>query len=1634
MASSAKTLDGVLGSIGSLKTTKAKGNAFERFTKWFLENDPVFASRFASVEVWSKWKYNDGQDTGIDLVAMENDGTWCAIQCKYHEDRTHQISQDEVKGLVAKTKSLSQKHKSQTQLDEYTMAEKVELLSKKHNKEMHMMFVHSGGDLSMNAEKMLRDTNCAVVNYHRFRSSGITNWDPDRKSPRVKKQSLLNHQAEALTSVMEGFKDADRGQLIMACGTGKTRTALAIAERQVGGGGGWVLYVVPSISLIHQTLDEWSRHASISHHYVVVCSDDTVKVDQGSVLDLPYPATTDIGQIRSRMGAKTAGRMGVVFCTYQSVSRLAGIKFDLMVCDEAHRTTGLKDDSPFRMVHDNRKLPAKKRLYMTATPRVYRGGDEKENARYSMDNEVDYGKRLFHYSFARAVEEGNLANVGIRVPVVPEEDMERFMDESEYGYTEETIDERILLAAVWHGLNYGTDEDGNEEQRELLQRVIAFTDGITASESFAGKYQGPDRTPDESHTSRAKAARESGKSSRDRSFAKSVHDYENRYREPTNNRVVVRHVDGTMKSSIRNRKLDWVRDSDEDPRQCRILSNARCLSEGIDVPALDGVIFLQPRESPVDVIQAVGRVMRKSGNKKMGYIIVPIVKPKGMTLEESFHDKKNKPWMPLWKIINAIRSHDETMEAKLSRINLGKGGGKGDFDGINTEIIWMGSFKKTPLSELFGELKTAMVDKIVNVKYYDNEAKELGEKAREITEIMQISNNPKLESVLDDLTSGLKHVINDSVDRRQAMEVLSQHLVMSGIFDVLFPKEFRSGNPVSAILDDAVGRVGFKQELGPFKEYFEKMTREIRKLRNDQKQDYIKRIYGPFLTGYDKKKQESQGIVYTPTEAVDFIIHSTEFLIRQHFNTGFNCHDVNILDPFTGTGTFVAQLLESGLIKPAKIVTKYQNDIWANEITLLAYYVAAANIGMVFRQVTGLNRFLPFKHINYTDTLNQHPRYQSDAEARKVQTKLAGVFEKIDRQIQDLKWEHIHVIMGNPPYSAGQKKFDDYNANLKYPKIDERIKSTYGRATTTQRQVALFDSYVRSIRWMSDRLSNKGVIGIITNGSFMRTETTAGMRASLVEEFDEIWCLDLRGNQRTSGDESDREGGKIFGSSSRAPVAIIFLVKDPQKKGKKLAEIYYKDIGYYLDREQKIDALSGWKSIRNITDWKKLTPDRHNDWLDQRNEEFYKYLLMGSNTAKSKKDDQSIFRLFSLGIVTSRDVWVYNSSRQILQENMEVHIKYCLEKKSTKNHDKSKGKFTRGLKDRLKKHNVTGFVKEHVRIALYRPFFKQYMYCDKVFNQEQYQIMDMFPNDDTYNRVIVVPSKFSGEFSTLMIDTTPDLELIHHGQCFPLYTYTNGKKIENILDTTLNEYRRHYADPKITKEDIFYYVYGLLHHPKYRVKFANNLSKELPRIPMAPDFARFSDIGRKLADLHIGYENLKEIPSIGKPRFIPKEFSKLSFGKKIVKIYGKKRKRDDQSVVFVDGHVLFNNIPITTYMVNGRTPLAWVVNRYRISHNKDTDITNDPCTGTDIIAIIERAVHIGLESKRLIDQLPKEFEPKDYKGSFTGQKTVGGDTALNMSVPRKSHTYRKTRIKSKKPTRRKPRDRKSGRIDLERLD
>ena len=1564
--------------VNKPSSKKRRGDAFEDVTKWFLENDPRYAKRFLKIEKWKVWKHRDGGDTGIDLVGTEKDGTWCAIQCKFHQDKKDTVSQSEVKGLVAKAESLS----------------------KKHGRQINLLFVHSGADLSSNAEKMLNDSNCPVIGYYRFKESIIKDWRITKKFKKSIIPKLRSYQEEAIQKVLNGFKTDDRGQLIMACGTGKTLTSMKIAESQVNNG--WVLYVVPSISLINQTLSYWSNNSDGLHYYIPVCSDSSIEVDDGSILDLPYSATTNISEIKRRMSAKKYNELGVIFCTYQSVTRLAGIKFDLIICDEAHRTTGIKDDTHFRVVHNNLKLPSKKRLYMTATPRVYRGDEDEKKGRFSMDNENDYGKKFFHYSFARAVKEGNLVNVGIRVPVVSEEDLERFVDESEEGYSEGTIDERILLAAVWHGLNYGTDHVGKEEQKQLLQRVIAFTNNIKSSKTFTGKYLGNDMTSDESRTTDEKMSVENGKIKIDRSFIKSVNDYEKKGILKTNNSAAVRHVDGTMNSSTRERKLEWLRESNKNKKECRILSNARCLSEGVDVPALDGIIFLQPRESKVDVIQAVGRVMRKAPGKEMGQIIVPIVKPKGMSLDESFKDKVNKPWRPLWEIINAIRSHDETMEAKLAKVGLGGDGIPPEFF-ENFEIIWMGSLKDEPQSELFGQLKTHMVDKIINNDYFDERAEELGSKSREISEMIKRSKNKKTIKVVDELTIGLQKIINDSIDRKSTIDVLAQHMALSKIFEALFPIKFRKGNPVSQALDHSVSKIGFKFELQPFLKYFDDVATEVSGLDPKRKQNYIKKVYESFQVGFDKKKAESHGIVYTPTEAADFIIHSTEELLRKNFKTGFNCSNVKILEPFCGTGTFITRLLHSKIISPAKMYDKFKNDIWANEISLLAYYIASVNIETEFEIMSKSSKRISFKNINYTDTLNLNPRFRTNPNAVKNQRKLVAGFERVDKRILKEKNAHIHVCIGNPPYSGGQKLFDDQNPNLSYPHLDDIIETTYGKGVRGKAKGKLRDSYIRSIRWMSDRISDSGVIGIITNGSFIRSDSTRGMRAALKNEFDEIWILDLRGNQRTKGEDSKKEGGKIFGSGSRAPVTIAFFVKKPNKHKteKNDAVIYYKDIGDYLSRDQKIKKIVKWKSISNITGWKIIEPDTHEDWVNQRNNEFYGYTPIGSKDVKSGKTDDAIFKEYSLGVVTNRDTWAVNSSKTVLESNMRTHIDYYnkMNPKMLKLNSKQ-GKWSGDLSVKRIKKGKQKFDKNKITEVLYSPFFKQYLYFDRIFNNSVYRIPSFYSTSENNLLICYGFRADIGQFSSFITDTVGVGGLFTPvpTQYFPLYTFKDGNKKENILDETLKTYKKYYNNSKITKKDIFYYVYGILHHPGYKTKYLNTLTRDLARIPMAPNFEKIKDIGKKLAKLHLEYEtgNRVKLNRKFKPQ---KKFNKLTWGRKKVMLNGKNKSISDKTVLRLDGKILYEHLPKTTYEVNGRSPLGWIVERYQVSKNEESGIINDPCSSIDLCSVIERVVYVAVESDRLISKLPPVFEPKNWKPKKKGMdnfiETKSYDTRID---------------------------------------
>ena len=1387
-----KTFDDILVEIRARhkEDKKALGTEFEKITKEFLKTDTQYRKRFSKVFLWNDWKYKAtvaarGTDIGVDLMAEENDGNWCAIQCKcYRDDGT----------LDYKTLS--------------TFFSTVQAIAKRHKRKVNTILVFTGDRTTPNADKIIQINHCHVIGQDEFRDSSII-WDNFPKMRAREPKKLRRHQKAAFEDVVERLKSADRGKMIMACGTGKTLTALRVAEKHAGVGK-TVLYLVPSISLIHQTMREWSENSLIKHHYAVVCSDKTAGEDEdGDISQLAFPPTTDVTELRESFEKRPDDAMGVVFSTYQSIQvaakALGNEPYDLVLCDEAHRTAGAEkeqktDPAQFTLVHDDRYVNAKKRVYMTATPRVYGEALKNKANVSSMDDPDVFGEEFHYYSFGQAVGDGQLSDFKVRVPVILEDDLSRYAAEGVDGmYNEDgTIDERVLLAAVWHGLNHD-----NTEQRPLLQRVIAFSNKVNASKQFAGAYTGEAPTPEEeTYLKKAGENEEDERVLSDRSFHSAVRQFEETSDDRTGNTVSVRHVDGAMRASIRNNKMRWLKDSGTDPRECRILSNARCLSEGVDVPALDAVVFLQPRRSKSDVIQSVGRVMRRADDKEYGYVILPVVIPSGMTFEQSLHD--NRPWRNVWQVLNALRSHDPNFADEINRVGLDRGPG-GYSKPEHVEIIYMGGLSRMSNEhEMFGKLVTKMVEKVGDRLYYDDQAKGLGSKARDIRDVLTVvyesGRSRRLVEVVDKLCGGLRGIINPSMETAEAITVLAQHYSLRRIFDALFPREFRSANNVAVALDEAVGGIGMKNELEKFEGFYADVEEKISKLQNDEgKQDYIKKIYGNFLAGFDKKSAEKEGIVYTPDEVIDFIIHSVEHVLRTSFDTGFGCCDVKVFDPFTGTGAFITRLLESGQIRKDRLRYRYNDSIWANEINLLAYYVASVNIESVFARVSGANKHVPFRNINYTDTLNHHPRYRLGKQYRHRQKDLVGRWKSIHDDIKREQWAHIHIIMGNPPYSAGQGNYSNENPNVSYPEIDNRIQQTYLKKiqdiskalkTKVPNVVSIYDSYIRSIRWASDRIGESGVIAFVTNASFLRSEVGAGIRASLVEEFNEIWCFDLRGNALTKGEIRKREGGNVFGLGSKSPIAITILVKNPKKKG---CVIRYKDIGDYHTREKKLEMIKDAKSIQGIKDWQIIKPDKYHDWLDQRGgTRFEEYQPIGSNNTKSGKDDSSVFRMYSRGIATSRDEWAYNSSKRELAKNMKLHISYCNDQDWSKPvQDPKKAKFSGELLSAFKRLGKQEFDNNKIRTSLYRPFFKQHMYFDSVFNSAQYRIPKFFPDGDSKNPVICTSYKFREEFSVIMTDVTPDIQVNYNGQVFPMYVNKDINLRERERERTRREPRHH---------------------------------------------------------------------------------------------------------------------------------------------------------------------------------------------------------------------------------------------------
>lgn len=944
------------------KSEREKGTYFERLSLAFLKNDPGMVQEYEDAWLFTEWaKANrlDGKDIGIDLVAkIRGEEGFCAIQCKFYADG-HRIQKGDIDSFLSSSQT---RHFSRGLVIETT-----------------------GAGWSANAEVMLEPLNVTRIGLDRLEESPI-DWAAWFQRDEIKvaaPKELRPHQRDALAAVQAGLADADRGKLIMACGTGKTFTGLKIAEAMAGPGK-TVLVLVPSLALMSQTIREWTIDAGLPLRSYAVCSDSQVgkrRRDQDDIAevdlhDLDYPATTNAARLASKASNPAAERMTVVFSTYQSIQvisdaqKLNGFpQFDLIICDEAHRTTGAtlagEDESNFVKVHQNGFISGKKRLYMTATPRVF-GDTVKSKASEvsaelaSMDDAALFGETLFARGFGWAVENGLLTDYKVLVLAVDEgmvsAGVQNRLKDSDSSLL---LDDATKIIGCYKALIKSGLKDDLAGDGQPMRRAIAFCKDIAASKLIRDEFQ--------SVISEYLASDEGQEALGDAEALE----------------CQLQHVDGTMGAKERSARLDWLKEDHGDP-VARILSNARCLSEGVDVPALDAILFMHPRKSQIDVVQSVGRVMRRSPGKQMGYVILPIGVPAGMTPEDALND--NERYRVVWQILNALRSHDERLDAQLNQADLGvdisskieviavsnklpvrgktkkqgAGIGQGSAGGDDGEGIGGDSTPKGgeggQTAFVFDEFSKAIMAKIVKKcgrrEYWENWAGDIAKIAQthisRITALVEKPDTPE-RTAFDAFLAEIRDDLNDSITAGEAIEMLAQHLITRPVFDALFEGySFAQHNPVSKAMEsvlEALDEHRLDKEADSLQRFYDSVKRRAAGIDTaDAKQKIIVELYDKFFRNAFPKMTERLGIVYTPVEVVDFIIHSVNEVLQSEFGQTLGSKGVHIIDPFTGTGTFITRLLQSGLIKPEELEHKFRHEIHANEIVLLAYYIAAINI------------------------------------------------------------------------------------------------------------------------------------------------------------------------------------------------------------------------------------------------------------------------------------------------------------------------------------------------------------------------------------------------------------------------------------------------------------------------------------------------------------------------------------------------------------------------------------------------------------------------------------------------------------------------------------------------------------------
>lgn len=1381
-----------------------KGSLFEKISKQFLQEHDS-ANEYESIDLWYDWKLRGKErDKGIDIVIQTTSKEYIAVQCKFHQNS---ISYNDIspfltqllsgvggvkfkKGIIISTSNLT--------------SEAIKAIEQIRSTGM-------GIDIDEITEE---DFIYSRIDWEKFDPTKTEDEIPlcDKKRPRP-------HQTEAIEKTKEYFSNPKnaRGKLIMACGTGKTYTSLKIMEAldpKI------TLFLAPSIALLSQTFREYAQEKSDPFYASIVCSDDKTGQskknksknednDDIKFSELPIKASTRLEDILSVYEkAQKENKRFIIFSTYQSALRIkeaqeAGLNgIDLIICDEAHRTVGAMystnerdDKNAFTLCHSDENIKATKRLYMTATPKVYSESSkakakEKDNVIYSMDDAQTFGEEIYTLNFERAIALDLLTDYKVIILAVRSENLS--------GVTNSVNKKISQLEAK------GTKLDKKLINNEFVCKIVGTHKGLAKQDVIA-----LDDENKEDNDLKNKA--DTFVSQRAISFCKSIqtsknikdsfetimecYDEELKKKSFKNLQISIDHVDGTMNCKERLEKLENL--NAFEPNTCKVLSNARCLSEGVDVPALDSVIFFDGRSAMVDIIQAVGRVMRKAKNKKRGYIILPIALRESeiKNLDEAV---KNTNFQNIWKVLKALRSHDPslvdeaTFREKIKIFGSDDASNPDDEEELQKDKTEQNDPKEVQktlfdailLQDLANAVYNVMPTKLGDRNYWENFAKKTGNIARTLNERLKelFGKNPE---IFDNFLTSLRGNIHQSIKEEEALDMIISHIITKPIFDAIFGDNIQ--NPIAKALDKMVLKLsdlGLEGETKDLKNLYESVKTEAARAKSQKsQQELIKNLYNTFFKEAFRKQSEKLGIVYTPIEVVDFILRATNGILKKHFNTDFNDKNITIFDPFTGTGSFIARLLskENDLISDEALKEKFQKGLFAFDIVLLSYYIALINITQAAQNRD--SSLKNFKNIALTDSLDYleeksdkgvFPLFEDLKENQEIKTTLAN--------------QKIQVIIGNPPYSAGAKSENDNNQNLSHPKLEKRVYETYGKNSTAKVGATTRDTLIHSIRMASDLLKDKGVLGFVVNGSFIDSKSADGFRKRVAKEFSRLYALNLRGNARTSGEERKKQGDGIFDSGSRATVAVIFFVKD---KSVQNSAIHYYEVEDYLKREAKLNRLAGFENLDSVP-FKEITPNNKGDWINQRNDDFEKLIPLKRDP--KLKIFNTIFDLNSGGVASGRDPWVYNFSQKTLKQSVQncidtynadlkrfnerfreafkqrtkgvkkaVLYKHLNDREITT--DKTKIAWTDGLKNKLiRNENLPESGMERVRLALYRPFNKQWLYWDKDWIHRQGRFSKIFPDKSARNVVINTTTR---NFCSLIGDAIPDTHFIGDVNAYP---------------------------------------------------------------------------------------------------------------------------------------------------------------------------------------------------------------------------------------------------------------------------